>query len=367
MAGPPAAPGRQGASLFFLTPIALLALTALLLIPHAKIVIALPVHIEQLRAPIDSTLVSLVSTQVAVSRSLASSGRMLVPATQAHGELSLHNPGETLLAIPPGTQFVDPDSRLEFESVNGVWLDPLASAVVEIRAVVPGPRGNLPAGRIRDASGMPSGRVEVQQNTPTTGGRSEWRAAVTNADMSALRESARIMLSAQAEDALVQEASARGMMLVDGSLLILEPHESLSAPVGTPVDQASLTLSARVEARAAPLREVVAIAREEAVARGDGQVFDYPNEDEVRAALDPEGGLVIEFTLRTFPTSLPSDTARHVTLRTRLGAQRVIQWMLPESRVRIESSPPWWPLMPAFPLRIEMVLVPAADSPRVVR
>ncbi len=358
---------RSISNLIFVAPIALIAVTALLWIPRAKVIVALPVHAEHLRAPIGPSLVSRMSTEVAVSRSVASSGRMLVPSSPAIGELSLYNRGGTLLAIPPGTRFLDPVSKLEFETQEGVWLDPLATVVVEIRAVIPGSRGNLPAGRIREASGMPEDRLEVQQITPTFGGLSEWRAAVTSGDLRTLRESARLMLSREAEDALAQQASDRGLMLVAGSLLVLDPHETVSAPAGTAVDEASLTLSARVEAQAVSNQDVLVVAGEAAQANAEGRVYLVPNEDEIRVLQDAEGRVEVEFTLQIFPTALPSNAARYLTFRTRSGAQNVIQSLLPASHVHIESSPAWWPLMPSFPLRIEMRLAPAAEIPRVVR
>jgi hypothetical protein len=165
--------------------------------------------------------------------------------------------------------------------------------------------------------------------TPTSGGRSEWRAAVTAVDLRSLRESAEAELASQASAALAAEAAKRGLTLVEGSLLIGDRSESVSAPAGTAVDVAAIVLSAQVVGRAAPNQAVLELARDEAEQRAAGSNLLLPNEDTVRVEQDSDGQLRIEFALQTYGASLRANLVGQLIFRTRSRAQEIIESLLP--------------------------------------
>jgi hypothetical protein len=293
-----------------------------------------------------------------------STAKAVLPTTFAEGELSLFNRSSRVVALPPGARFRDPTSGLEFEALSGGWLDPQASALVAIRALDPGPQGNLPAGRIREALGPAPDTLEVSQGSYTSGGLSAARATVGATDIATLRAQGRELIAERIRQMLESAASAQGAMLVDESLLIVSQEESLSATVGTAVDAVRMTITARAESLAVPRETVLARMRQ---ALSIPEAAGLPEAEDLRVERDPQGSLYIRFSSQESKTPIPADLARHLAGRTPAGAQRVVASLLPQSQATIHLEPAWWPLLPIFPFRIHVSSPPLSQSPQALR
>lgn len=353
--------GRRTQKALFLAPLALLATAALLLIPHAVVDIALPARANLRTVAIDASSASSIAADAVADGALFSTGSAVVPTRFAEGELSLANRSSRVVAIPPGTRFRDPTSGMEFQALSGGWLDPQASALVGIRAVEPGPQCNLPPGRIREVVGLAHETLEVHQLSSTSGGQSAARAIVSPADIASVRSQTQSLIAQRSREALERVASAQGGMLVEGSLLIRSQKESFSATAGTAVDAVHMTIIARAESLVVPQEAVLDRARQ---ALGISDETDGPTLAELRVEKDQRGALHIVFSMQEFESPIPRDLAGRLANRTPAGAQHVIAGLLPNSRTTIHLAPAWWPLLPAFPIRIHIQRLAAAVSPQ---
>jgi hypothetical protein len=352
--------GRRVQGALFLAPLALLATSALLLIPHADVDVALPSHASLRTVAIDASSASSMAAEAVADGAMFSTGSAVVPTTFAEGELSLANHSSRVVAIPPGTRFRDPTSGMDFEALSGGWLDPQASALVGIRAVEPGPQSNLPPGRIREVVGPAHDTLEVRQLSSTSGGQSAARAIVSAADIASVRSQTQALIAQRIREALERETSVQGWMIVEGSILIRSQEESFSASAGTAVDEVHMTIKAKAESLVVPQEVLLHRARQ---VLGITDDTGGPKWAELRVEQDSQGALHILFSLQEFESSIPPDLAGRLANRTPAGAQRVIAGQLPNSRTTIHLAPAWWPLLPAFPIRIHIQRLAAGESP----
>ncbi len=350
----------------FLAPLTLLASTALLLIPYAEVDIALPSHVSPQTLALESSGVTSMAVDAVADGAITSTGSALVPTAFAEGTLTLTNRSSRVVALPPGTRFRDPASATEFEALSGGWLDPQASARVGIRAVQPGPQSNLPPGRILEVVGSAHESLDVRQLSSTTGGQSAARAIVSAADVASVRSQTQALLVKRLHGALELEATAQGWLIVEGSIVIRSQDESFSASAGTAVDELHVTLKATAESLVIPREVVLARARH---ALGIADNTDRPELAGLRVEQDAQGALHILFMVQEIESSIPRQLATRLANNTPAVAQRLIAGLLPNSRATIHLAPSWWPLLPAFPLRIHIHSLAAAASiqaPRAV-
>ena len=348
----------------FLTPLVLLASTALLLLPSAEVDIALPSHVSPQTLPLDASNVTTMTVDAVADGAIISTGNALIPTAFAAGNLSLTNRSSRVVAIAPGTRFRDPASNTEFEALTGEWLDPQASALVRIRAVKPGPNSNLPPGRIREVVGSAHESLEVRQLSSTTGGQSAARAIVSAADVASVRSQTEALLVTSLHEALEREATAQEWLIVEGSIVIRSQEETFSASAGSAVDEVHATLKATAESLVVPQEVVLARARR---ALGIADNTDGPQLAGLRVEQDAQGALHILFSVQEIESSIPRQLASRLANNTPAGAQRVIAGLFPDSHTTIRLAPAWWPLLPAFPMRIHIQGLPEAVSPQVPR
>ncbi len=225
----------------FVAPVALLAVAVILVIPRADVSLALPSHITEMSIAVSRSSALTVSTLADVEADALSTAVSVLPTTHAEGELALENRSSRVVALALGTRFRDPNSGQEFETLSGAWLDPQASTIVRIRAVDAGPRGNLSAGRVREALGPARDILEVRQGLSTSGGEFAVRATVGPADIASLRARGQASIATKLREALEEEASAQGAILVAGSTRVVSQEESVSATAGAAVDSIHLT------------------------------------------------------------------------------------------------------------------------------
>ncbi len=356
--------GRRLRDALFLAPLAFLATTALLVLPSAEVEIVLPSRASPQTLPLDASGVTSMAVDAVADGAILTTGSAVVPILFAAGNLSLTNRSSRVVAIPPGTRFRDPASGTEFEALSGGWLDPQASALVGIRAVKPGPQSNLPPGRIREAVGSAQESLEVRQLSSTKGGQSAARAIASAADVASVRSQTQALLVKRLREALEREATTQGWLIVEGSIVIRSQQESFSSSAGTAVDEVHATLKATAESLVIPQEVVLARARH---SLGIADNTDGPQLAELRVEQDTRGALHILFSVQEIESSIPSRLAARLANNTPAGAQRVIAGLLPDSRTTIRLAPAWWPLLPAFPMRIHIQSLPAAVSPPVPR
>ena len=354
---------RRVASFLFIAPLALLTTIAVLFLPRAEVGVTLPASIQTVTVALDAGLGSSLSVDLSITESMATSGHAKVPTAFANGEIALTNRAQAVVAIPPGTRFRDPVAGIEFETLEGGWLDPESSAVFGIRALEPGPSGNRPAGSIREAIGLPAERLDVRQGAATTGGQAGLRATVAAADLSTLRTLAGARLTEAIGNALESEADQHDLAIVEGSILIRQQEEIASATAGTAVDEVQLVVAVQAQALAFPRQVVLGLARQSFAQQGLADAAALPLSEDPRLELDASGNPRIVLSALTMKADLPSSLAGRVVYRTPTIAQQVIENLVADSSVEIRISPVWWPIMPAFPSRITIVAVPEPPSP----
>jgi hypothetical protein len=359
----PAPLDQRAASFLFIAPLALLTTTAALLIPSAKVRVSLPASSQTVAIALDPSLGSMLTVNLSITESMATTGHAVVPTTFATGEISLTNHAQAVIAIPPGTRFRDPVAGIEFETLEGEWLDPQSSTVVGIRALVPGPSGNRPAGSIREALGLPATRLDVRQSAATIGGQTDLRATVAAADLSTLRTLAGARLTDTISSALESEATQHDVAIVEGSIIIRQQGETASATPGTAVDEVQLVVAVQAQALAFPRQVVLDLARQSSAQHGSADATALPLSADPRLELDASGNPRIVLSALTMEADLPSSLAERVVYRTPTIARQVIENLVADSSVEIRLSPAWWPIMPAFPSRVTIVAAPKPQSP----
>jgi len=354
---------QRVASFLFVAPIALLTTTAALFVPRAEVRVTLPEETQTVTVSLDPGLGSTLSVDVSIMESMATSGHARVPTTFASGEIALTNHAQAVVAIPPGTRFRDPIAGIEFEALEGGWLDPESSAVFGVRALEPGPSGNRPAGSLREAIGLQPTQLDVRQGAATTGGQTDLRATVAAADLSTLRTVAGARLTAAISRALESEAAQHGLAIVEGSIIILKQEETASATPGTAVDEVRLVVAVQAQALAFPRQDVDGLARQLFAQQGLADPGPLPPSANPHLEMDTSGSPRIVLSALTMKTDLPSSLAGRVVYRTPTTAQQVIENLVTDSSVEIRISPAWWPIMPAFPSRITIVAAPEPEAP----
>ncbi len=280
-----------------------------------------------------------------------------MPTAYAEGSIFLTNKSNSTLNLPAGLR-VSSKGSVFLETIEGVIVPPGKSQSTPVRAVAPGPSGNLAAGAVDRVEGPLGLSLEVTNPEPISGGIQSWRNAVTQSDLDALRTSLSEQVRQEAAAGLPNVATA-GRILVENSLQVqFDPQDVADFPVNTPSDTEGLTLHAIATALECPTEDVQSRAQSAlASSLVEGESL-FPASIAFRLEKNAQGG--IDLQASGLAVNIPDWNAVALALRGHTRGQAV---SLLESRfgarsvTGMELWPGWIPVLPLFPYQIEMAAV----------
>ncbi|MBS1252705.1 MAG: hypothetical protein MAG451_01747 [Anaerolineales bacterium] len=291
-------------------------------------------------------------------------GRIDVPGEPAHGTIVFINQGESQVTIPAGSVVsASSEVAVRFRTRRAVTLPGPAgtTARVEIKAVEPGPRGNVPvyAVDVLDPSlGLP---VAVVNERALEGGTSRRVSIVTQEEISRVRGA--LLDRMRREAAQMLEAQVReSERLIDDSLAIQVTDESFSEEVGAIAEAVSIKLTVQAVGLAIDEEQVRQLA-----AAGLGRqvpaeqvLVDGSFEFDIRSMAADEGGAArvrVEAVAMAQARVGKSDVKDVVRGRPVGEVPALLRERLPiEGAPVVNVSRAWLGRMPWLPVRIDVVI-----------
>ncbi len=363
--------------LFFFS-LATLALFAILFsfIPQAQIVIEPKRRVQSLTIPvrantdIEDVFVSgsipayELRADLTHQRSLATSGRVQVPAEVARGAVIFRNLTDLPTKIPAGTIVRSiADEEIRFETLEDAEIEGVVNATAEVpvKSLVFGKRGNLEENMLQAIEGELNLWLAVTNPAPTSGGGDEFVNAPSERDRDELYELTMSYFSKESKDEIIKEL-AEGDLIFPDSISEIEVLDAVYAPPeGETGDRLMLTIHALFQllyAKEVDLAKLAQLA--------------------LSASMPPEFTAVPE-TLAFSPTSDFESNQAGVTswqmyveqeLHPNISSEEVsqlVQGRSPDNAIqnlqenfdlvsepKITLTPTWWKWLPLAPFKIEV-------------
>jgi hypothetical protein len=267
--------------------------------------------------------------------------------------------GTRVATCVPRSGFTCDGFDVQFALVSAVHLKrDVFSEPVAIRAVEPGPRGNIFAGSVIGLVDPPAVRgveFRIRNDASTTGGRDAQSGVVGQADADRAVESMRKGgLDGDARRSLDRAARARGLR---AAYLRTDVQTSVDPPVGTASPRARVTVVATARGlgyRAAEREAARAAAAKRATPKGQ---FPVPS-DSVFMITGPAGDRVQIVALLDVSPVDPALVHRISSGRTTGSACRALERRYGQGSVRIHGRPQLLPWLPFRRSRIDVVVTP---------
>jgi hypothetical protein len=338
----------------FASAIFALAMLFLLLIPSAKIHVIFPSRAIEVSKPLDPDLCAPQSLALELSSRRVTTGWLSVPTAFAEGAVVLANTSTQAFNLPAGLT-VSSKGSIFYETTAGIILLPGKSNSTDVRAVQPGPAGNVAAGAVDRVEGPLALSIQVTNPEPISGGAQAWRSAVTQSDIDTLRAALSAQLRAEAA-AGMQNLATAGRTLVEKSLQVqFDPQDAAEYPVNAPADSVGLTLHAEAAAWVCPTG-IVQTRAQSALASGlaAGEALS-PASVVFHLEENAQGG--IDLLASGLAVKLPDPNAMVFALRAHTPGEAgaILQSQFGARSVAgMERWPGWIPVLPLFPYQIEI-------------
>jgi len=361
---------------FTLGAMAVLALAAVFL-PSAEIALQPRSETQAMVIPFSAAAygASVSSNQVRVgqmtltlegSGSQASTGQVTLPQEHAAGTARFRNLGESPVSIPAGTILQTPGLIPVQFSVQQAGEVPGGfgrEADLPIRAVNPGPAGNLEAGSLVALQGSLGLLLTATNPDPTGGGTGALRAPST-VDRAGLQA---LVMAGLEEGALERFAS----MLADGDLLLPhtlrlngEPVVSYSIAEGQAGDMLALDLAVSFTIEYALAESIQELSRE--ILDAALQIGYEPAEagmtfQVITAPADMAGSSAWEMSVARQVRPQVDTPAAFQAIQGRPAGEAgsILAGLLPLAQdPQVRMSPAWWPWIPLTPLRVDFLVLP---------
>jgi len=295
----------------------------------------------------------------------ASSGSTAVPDLPAIGQVELSNLTESEISIPAGTVVATldlPPLRFEIRE-DGKLAAGLGKKIsLPVRALVPGSKGNVPAGSLRAIEGSLGLQAEVTNPGSMYSGADRISPAPTENDYQRLRERMVEALQSTAKEDMLRKLS-KSQRFLEGTLKINKILTETAAPqVKQPGDFARLTLRIEYTAWFVEENDLQAIARTALEAnRPAGYV---PLNSAIAVDFNGPVAMADDGTAnwkakaaRQLEADWNNLTAARmvVGLPPGLAAKNLEQQLSLARPARIVLNPNWWIRMPFLSFRIEVV------------
>ncbi len=310
----------------------------------------------------------LIGVTVEAAATVDTTGTTQQPSEKAQGMALFTNLIPDQVTIPAGTVIRTSASRpVRFVTLADATLPGQVGETVEvpIEALEPGFEGNLPGNRINQVEGPLASRVAVTNPEPTRGGDTVEVRSVSAEDHERLRAIVLQQLQQRAfaemqTDPFIALQDAEFIPLESLSIVLIESETYLGF-VGQVADEASLTMRATVQGVAIDERLARQVVYEQIVERigpgyqiragslvfRRGEVVEV--DDRYRVQFIMQGAGDVSATID------PDEVRRLVRGRgIRQAITRLENAYALEAPPSIEVWPPFWPLAPLLPLRIEV-------------
>jgi len=303
-----------------------------------------------------------ISIGVEGSQSAAATGQASVADEPAQGVARFRNLTTTVVGIPVGTvirTMTEPAVRF-VTTQDGVVEGGVGKTIdIPIRAVEPGPPGNLAADTLIAIQGDIGAELAVANPEPTSGGTERTVALPSADDRARLNAALLSELRQQALDQLSNQLSIDDLLFPDTLVVSKTLAETYQPEEGQPGE--TLTLTMQVEfsiqyAQASDLNVLAAAALDAGLTRELLPVADTRN-IEITGKPTPQANGITTFEIHASRELKPninfSSVARAVQGLSPLEAGQRLESMLPlASPPQIQLVPSWWPWLPFLQFRI---------------
>jgi hypothetical protein len=373
-----------GAAAYLLWPSAAITLTPAVEPFEIKEVITADPQARRVEPDTNSFPARIVQVEVRDVFRAETTGRKVVPDGKAQGQVVFVNQTTNSVDVPQGTILATAEN-VRFQTVQKITIPPTIFAGPEQRfgtgrvgiiAIEGGTQGNVDKYKITRIEGDLASRLQVMNDTPTSGGSNRTVRYVTAEDRQKLQSEAFRSLRARLDGEMAKQYHPEKETLLvwpeRGGQNPAVVESTFSKNVDEEADRLELTMKLRLSATAFQgdhVNQLMAelLARRLAQARPgyrllpDGVKLGVPE----LTRIEPSGAVV-----------LTAGSAGQVT--TRVDADRVrdalVQKPLPEAEnylkslpgvasYRLEVQPEWYHAMPRFPFRISVRVEPVRQLP----
>ena len=311
-----------------------------------------------------------VRVEVEASSVTPTTGSTDVPGDPATGQVVFTNIIGTPALIPAGTGVrTTTGNGARFTTLKAVNVEGRLNAVVEVevRAVEPGPAGNVAASLINSIDGPLGLQLAVTNPAPTTGGTVTTRAAVAQADRARVRAQALAQAQADARSAIEAQLQPGEFLATDTLTLTQTLTDIYSNGVGETTDL--LTMTVRIASTALAIREADAQLAVQAALAAQVPANAALTDSPIRFRRDPsltvdEAGRV-RFNMTAEGSAVPRldrNLVRQVVARQSLAqAAQNLQAALrlaipPEITLAPDFLARWYPYLPWMWFRISVIV-----------
>lgn len=373
-----------GAAAYLLWPSAAITLTPAVEPFEIKEVITADPQARRVEPDTNSFPARVVQVEVRDVFRAETTGRKVVPDGKAQGQVVFVNQTTNSVEVPQGTVLATGEN-VKFQTVQKITIPPTIFAGPEQRfgtgrvgiiAIEGGTQGNVDKYKITRIDGDLASRLQVMNDTPTSGGSNRTVRYVTAEDRQKLQSEAFKALRARLDSEMAKQYNPEKETLLvwpeRGGQNPAVVESTFSKNVDEEADRLELTMKLRLSATAFQGDHVNQLMAELLVRRLAQAKPGYRLlPDDVKLGvpeltrIEPSGVVV-----------LTAGAAGRVT--TRVDADRVrealVQKSLPEAEsylkslpgvasYRLEIQPEWYHAMPRFPFRISVRVEPVRQLP----
>lgn len=371
--------GRYLTIIFFCITVAIVGIAAFYLAPHATI--TLKPYQEELRVTrqivadpqIDAVNLggATVPGRILVDiekwqASLATTGVIELPASQARGLVVFANQIPQAVTIPAGTRVsTSTGNRLIYQTLATVEAPAVIGAQVEVEvtAVTPGEEGNVEIGRINRIEGPLAAQLNVRNLQALSGGASQPTATATQADYDRLRQHVLETLHARAMLKMQAELEPGEFLAEDSVRVVLIYYENYSHSQEQPTNTLTMEMRAVLHGTAVRREAALALINDELrvnVRKGFSLLPETirPNLGEV-VGVDNQGRVSLMLAAQaTLSADLPVAQTINAIRGQDIGVAvaYLTQNLLLREPPSLEVWPPWFGRLPYIPVRIQATI-----------
>jgi len=303
-----------------------------------------------------------ISILVEGNQSVPVTGQALVPDKPALGVARFRNLTTSVIGVPAGTVIrTMTEPTVKFLTTQDGVLEAGVDKTLDIpiRAVKPGPGGNLTADTLIAIEGSLGTELAVTNPEPTSGGTERTVAVPTADDRARLNAALLAELRQQALDQLSNQISADDFLFPD-TLVVNRILDEIYRPAeGQPGETLTLTMKGEFSiqyAQASDLNALAAAALDAGLTMDMLPVADTLTVEIVEPPISQAGGattFAIHVSRMLTPNVNMSSVARAVQGLSPSEAIQRLGVMFPlVSPPHIELVPSWWPWLPLLQFRI---------------
>ncbi len=312
----------------------------------------------------------LIRVEVEDAGLTPTTGTRDVPDKPATGVVVFTNIAGTAASIPAGTGVrTTSGASIRFVTTKAANLEGRIGAAVEvpIKAVDPGPAGNVPGGLINAIDGPLGLQLAVTNPAATQNGTVTQKAAVVEADRALVRAELLEKLRLAAVTAVQAQLQPGEFLVADSITITRVIAETYDHSVGEAADTINLTLRLAASGLVINENDARLVAQDQLTAQVPADASLLAGQTQfVRApalSLDAEGRahFTVTITGATVPRIDPGAIQRLVQNQTLAEASRRLLTELSLAQPpRLELRPAWyaqaWPRLPVMLFRIEVIV-----------